>query len=106
MLIKVTISAAMLLNLEPNGKPVDRCSAEMSYHGFGREADWKTHVPDSPAEINFFEMIEELFVKPAKLFQKGATKHHAAARLPIYSAFGLPVPMGIFLIGKRRPKLT
>src|ERR1035438_14688 len=54
-----------------------------------------SRIPYSPAQVDFFEVIEELPVKAAEVFQQFAAEHNATPGLPVDKALRHPFPSSV-----------
>src|SRR5258708_8333214 len=70
----------------------------MSDHRFWGEKNRMAGIPNSPAEIHFLVMVEELLVESAEVFEEVSAKHYATAGLPIDGALLIAPPARVFLI--------
>jgi len=58
------------------------------------------------AFVAFFELIKELLVESAKLFEQAAAQHDAAAGLPVNFPLGVTLPPIVFGGKHRAPQLA
>ena len=69
MLVKIAVPVPVCLERKPYRKSSHRLSSQVRDGHRWRKSDRESRLPDPPAQIDFFEMVEEPLIEPAELSQ-------------------------------------
>ena len=100
VLIKVPVAIAAFLNFESDGKTLHGLAAQMRDGYLRRINNGKARLPNSKAQIDFLEIIEELFVETSQSSEEFTAEQYAASRLPVNCPLRIAFPCRISVGGE------